>query len=104
MRVFEPLLGFRFERARVGDSGRRGGLGQELLQLLHAVVENLDRGIDVFALRFERDDAGLVLLQRRLRLGALINFVEVQNFFDFDQRETDALAAQDELQLGPVAM
>ncbi len=63
------------------------------------VVQHLDRRVDVFALRFERDDARLVLLQRRLRLGALINLVEVQDFLDLDQRKPDALAAQDQLQL-----
>ena len=98
MRVFEPLLGFRLERARVGHGGRRRGLGEELFELLDAVVQDLDRRIDVFALRFERDDALLVLLQRRLRLGALIDFVEVEDFLDLDQREPDALAAQDQLQ------
>src|SRR5690606_3031760 len=46
----------------------------------------------------------LVLLQRRLRLGALIDFVEIEDFLDLDQREADALAAQDQLQLGAVAM
>src|SRR5690606_9559503 len=59
---------------------------------------------DIFTLRLERDDALLVLLQRRLRLGALIDFVEIEDFLDLDKREADALAAQDQLQLGAVAM
>ena len=104
VRVFEPLLGFRFKRARIGHGGGCCGLGEELFELLDAVVQNFDRRIDIFALRFEGDDARLVALQRRLRLSALIDFVEIENFLDLDQREPNPLAAQDQLQPGAIAM
>ena len=91
MRVFEPLLGFSFKSARRTHRRRRRGLCEEPLKLGDAVVQDLDCGIDVFALCFERDDALLVLLQRRLRLGALIDFVEIEDFLDLYQREATRL-------------
>src|SRR5262245_37251567 len=82
MSVFEPLLGFRFERAGVGDGRRRSGLGEELFEPGDAVGERLDGAVDVFALRFEGDDASFVFFERRLRLRAMVDLVEIEQFLD----------------------
>ena len=95
---------YLLEGARIGDSRGRGRLRKELLELLDAVVQDFDRRIDILTLRLKRDDTRLILLQRRLRLGALVDFVEIEDFFDLDEREANALAAEDQLQLGAVAV
>src|SRR5690348_3667848 len=104
MRAFEAFLRLFFEGARSADSGGRRRLRQKLFNLTNADLQRLDRSFDIFALTLKFHNALLVLLERRLRLCALIDFVEIEDLFDLDQGEPNALAAQNELQAAAVAM
>jgi hypothetical protein len=60
--------------------------------------------VDVLALLLQRGEALAELLQRLGHLGraAVVLVVEVHQFADLDQRQADALAAQDQLQAAAV--
>ena len=65
----------------------------------------LDRRINILALAFQGFDLAAIFVERGAHLGGAVVFrrIEVENFVNFDQRKTEALAAQDQLQTGAIA-
>ncbi len=79
-------------------------VGQVLLDPLAGGAELVDRAFDVFPLLLENDDLLLEFLQGVgvLLHGFVVLAVELEDFPDFLQRQTHALAAQDQDQPGAV--
>jgi hypothetical protein len=81
-------------------------LRQALLAPGDAAFELDDGLVDVLALRLEGDDALAPLLDRELELGgaAVLPVVEFENVANLREAEADALALEDQLEAGAVAV